>query len=350
MLVFFCGKLDFKITRHLYTWHKDENQIASLPPPTKDKQSDVFKERERALDKLRNQGDFIYNVNQLQSGKGALIIARRPEDGKHSAMDYLPCQYCLKFMIKKELWRHSKKCKFAPSTKGIHEASEVKASRALLYGAGVFNQGESTEFYQNVMETMKNDDIGKSVKNDYSIMKVGQVLYGRLGRNRATEVCYRIRLLGRLKCRLVPDSLHQRQNQLVTYIKPERFNDIVDAVKQVVRVSDETSLNGVIMFDKPETAKKLGQLVKRLAEFKQGQAIKERNSGDRQDATDFLTLYSTEWKDVIGSIACQTTKERRYNKKDMLPLTEDLVKLRRYCDKMIIKQSNLLKDSTIIQN
>ena len=57
------------------------------------------------LDALKNEGDFIYNIDILKSGtknKGGIIVAKR---GIHTAEDYLPCKFCLRFYVKNELWR-----------------------------------------------------------------------------------------------------------------------------------------------------------------------------------------------------------------------------------------------------
>ena len=66
-------------------------------------------ERKRALDILRNEGDFLYNVDILKNGDKngfGLIVAKRPQAREHSPKDYLPCKYCLRFYVKTELWRH----------------------------------------------------------------------------------------------------------------------------------------------------------------------------------------------------------------------------------------------------
>ena len=191
--------------------------------------------------------------------------------------------------------------------KQCQEKSHIKASKSLLYGAGVFDQERSntnSEFYRYVIDIMASDETGTTVRKDPSIKLAEQVLYGRLGKQRASEIRYRLRLLGRLKCELMPDTLVRNANNLDTYIKPDKFNSMVEGVKQLVKVSDERSLNGVIMFDKPETAKKVGQLVKKMAELKQGESIKDKYHDKRQDAIDFLMLYNTKWKD--------DTKERRF--------------------------------------
>lgn len=67
-----------------------------------------------------------------------------------------------------------------------------------------------------------------------------------------------------------------------------------------------------------------------MANFKIGKAIKERDTILRQEATDFIALHEVEWIEKISSIAHQTTKQKRFNKKDMLSVTEDVISLQKF--------------------
>lgn len=67
-----------------------------------------------------------------------------------------------------------------------------------------------------------------------------------------------------------------------------------------------------------------------MANFKIGKAIKERDTISRQEATDFITLHEVEWTEKMSSIAHQTTKQKRFNKKDMLSVTEDVISLQKF--------------------
>ena len=51
---------------------------------------------------------------------------------------------------------------------------------------------------------------------------------------------------------------------------------------------------------------------------------------------------------IIGSLANQTTNEKRFNKKEMLPGTEDLQKLQKYLDNEIVFVSCVLAPGVIL--
>lgn len=174
-------------------------------------------------------------------------------------------------------------------------------------------------------------------------------MFEKLGKQRASEVRYRLRLLARLK-RKLRDRNASHGLDMSSYIKPENYDMFLESTKDLVGVCDERSLNGVKMFKKPEMGKKIGHLIKRMANFKIGKAIRERDTISRQEATDFLTLHEVEWTEKVSSIAHQTTKEKRFNKKDMLPVTEDLISLQKFLDTKLREYTTLLNTEKTISN
>lgn len=64
-----------------------------------------------------------------------------------------------------------------------------------------------------------------------------------------------MRFLERIK-RAVKSLTKADASELSKYLSPDKFDNVVEAVRTTVGVSDERSLNGVIMFTKPELAKK----------------------------------------------------------------------------------------------
>jgi hypothetical protein len=183
-----------------------------LPAPSKIKKNTQI-DRERTLDALRNEGDFLYNIEVLKNpcDRRELIVSRRPEKGVHVKADYLPCKHCLRFYVKGDLWRHGQRCKFSPDplcseTVTLNEEVKVQSKMVasgmrILYGAGVRlakENGQDTEreeFYVHVLQALQDDAIGKRVKNYSGILMFGRTQFERLGRRRAGEVRYRMRLL-----------------------------------------------------------------------------------------------------------------------------------------------------------
>ncbi|KAL4223320.1 hypothetical protein ACF0H5_016791 [Mactra antiquata] len=137
----------------------------------------------------------------------------------------------------------------------------------LLRGAGIYLKHGDTppqndEFYTYVRGALQNDSVSRSCKNDPAIIQYGKTEFERLGR-RANEVRYRMRILERVKeevMRLCQSDCSV--TSLESLLTPDRFPSFVLAVRAVVGIAEERSLNGVIMFDKPELARKVGQMLK----------------------------------------------------------------------------------------
>lgn len=53
-------------------------------------------------------------------------------------------------------------------------------------------------------------------------------------------------------------------------------------------------------------------------------------------------MYGKHWGDRIGSVAHQTSKERRFNKKEILPATEDIITLQKYQNEQVMKKMKAL--------
>jgi len=101
-----------RIARHLTTVHSDEHEVA-------DCLSKTDTEKRKGLEKLKNMGNFKYNVEILRKREGELIIGRRI--GRHVSCDYLPCPFCYTFYIGKDLWQHRNSCQFAPTRRNQYK-------------------------------------------------------------------------------------------------------------------------------------------------------------------------------------------------------------------------------------
>lgn len=333
----FCNKLSTKISRHLCMMHKDEREIASLPDVPKNKTSqsgrDTLKKRALELDKLRNMGDFHHNLNVLLDKRGILLLGRLAmRDYVHRPDDYLPCKYCLVFYYKKELWRHAKKCSFRNMPLDSERKTSkcmIEAGKLLLQGAGVKLSGcdLDPDFLQLVLGSMQKDRTSIAVKSDPLILLLGKTLFTKLGRMRAGDVRSRLRNLARIKLELrkvcnIPEA------SIGDLIRPDLYDHCIEATRSLCGVADETNLNGAMMFAKPSLALKVGHLLRKVATMKRGQAIRQSDQKGKADVDDFLNLHEAEWGDKIGSLARQTLSQRKFNRKEILPLTNDLVKLK----------------------
>lgn len=98
---FICRDFHFKIARHFKSHIKENSDIAyalSLPAGSAT--------RKKLLDNLRNRGNFEYNRDVLQKGRGQLKVKRRAKKVEYKKYEY--CIHCKGMFLRPELWRHEK--------------------------------------------------------------------------------------------------------------------------------------------------------------------------------------------------------------------------------------------------
>ena len=263
------------MARHLSSFqHADHPDIVRLPPKTSTGQA--RKDRLQQLDKLRNLGDFLHNVQVLQNKDPAseLIVGRRSTEGTHLASHYLACRYCLVFYLRGELWRHAKNCEFRRSPLNARPESEeeeslakedlVKCGKLLIMGANTFGTETKLDkdYIRDVLLTTNDDMIGKKAKGDGDIVALGAVLYKKLGTQRSGHIRSLMRLLARVKVDLNNKGLSHVNTfgprpDLADYLRPECFDQVCMSIQRVAAISDQKTVNGVQMLGKPGNALKL---------------------------------------------------------------------------------------------
>ncbi|XDV25571.1 hypothetical protein PO909_029471 [Leuciscus waleckii] len=110
---FVCGKAQSKIVRY-FKAHENENveiaEALSFPAHSK--------KRKELLQALRNKGNFLHNNNVLKKGTGELKVKRCSI--KQNSKTYEYCVYCQGMFVRKELWRHMKRCSAKKSKELVH--------------------------------------------------------------------------------------------------------------------------------------------------------------------------------------------------------------------------------------
>ena len=268
------------MARHLEIVHKNVPEIANLPKVPKGGGDVENKEiRSKAFTKLRNLGNFSHNVNVLLNKSGSLYVAKRPHNKCVTAEDFLPCQYCLAFFMKQELWRHFKNCKFRDAKINYEKEEQkkrcsedfVKGGMDLLNGAlgsRFFSSHDDDNSFENlVLKRFHKDDISRCIRSDDLLLLFGKMQLKKLGRERASQVREKLRILGRLK--LVLRSISGEENSSISeYITATKFDLCVKAIQKLAEESNQQSLSGTNTYHKPTLALKAGQFLKRVAGLK----------------------------------------------------------------------------------
>nr|XP_054599976.1 uncharacterized protein LOC129164327 isoform X2 [Nothobranchius furzeri] len=316
---YICGKLQTKFTRHLQTHektHADVARVLSLPKKSKD--------RMKMLTKLRNKGNHSHNSEVLASGIGSLKL-RRTAKKNYEGRDYIHCMYCQALYLRRDLWRHVRKC----SSKPVEANSEVGRKKVL----SLASMTESALCQQispgvwKILTGMKDDEISSTVRSDLSILQLAQSFFNKHGQD-STKYDYirqRLRECGRLLLMLRKDfSIHTFEDA----VRPANFDVVISAVKKVSGYDEEKHC-----YHTPSLALKLSHSLQKVNDILHCRALMAQDSTLIKSTQSFKTLYAKKWSELISHTALTTLNERHFNKPSTLPFTEDVQRLHRHLEK-----------------
>lgn len=193
----------------------------------------------------------------------------------------------------------------------------------LLAGADEIEDQHARDLNSLVLIPMKDDEVKEVVMNDYLICHFGKVLLRKLGERRKYDISARMRALGRMMIEIKDDNPDLCLNDV---IGKNTFDKVVHAV-ELLSGLHQTS-EGTRAFNTPSLPMRLGNILRKICQIKRGLAIRAGNSIEENEANCFDKLMDGEWADSISSIAQATLKTNKFNKPELLPVTQDLVKLR----------------------
>ena len=321
----FCEKSVFHMSRHLDRKHSEEPLVAAALATS------VKPDKALALRKIQFSGIYKHNVGVLQKNTGVLIVGRAPATTRE-ASDYLPCEFCLQFFIRRELFRHCEGCDFRnPDTLG----SGVSAGRALLYGS--VSDGSDTAVMQTVFSRMRDDKLTAIAKSDRTIKQLGTMLLRKLGARRALDISAKMRELARLLV-IVRQNDDDTNASLDSVMTSQGFDRVLSAIDVVGQPT--TSACGRRIFQKPGIVIKLGASLVKCAQLKRGQGLRDGDSVAVNEAEDFLALHKYEYTDNMSSAAHASYRIKGNTLSDY-PEESDLQLLREYQKK---KMTDLVDD------
>lgn len=174
-----CGTgIKNKICRHMLTVHKNEKQIM-----------DILLQAKRCAERMKLLKLLCkHNAKVLKQGEGQIVIGRRTSGTSgvnRPATQYLPCEFCKRFIVKENLWRHYKSCKsrleyyagnqMSCPTHTDENVRDVKNRTMAIQGSRMLLHSvlftDSEEILMELMERMRDDDVKETVIKDKLIRK-----------------------------------------------------------------------------------------------------------------------------------------------------------------------------------
>lgn len=323
----FCEKLFPNIARHITNKHASELDVAKiLLLPKKSKQ------RRMAWQKLVNKGDYAHNYSVLEANNGTAIPRYRSRKQQERS-NFVFCYSCKALYKKKDLWKHKKTCSSEDTSLKIRPVHAGKLMMPPTQGAG-------RALFENVLARMKDDEIKSALLKDELILRYGNSLCEAKSsiKHHRTYISNKLRDLGRL---LIAAS-KRNLNVISVYdlMKNTNWDLLIESVKCVAGFNIENN-----HFDKPDLAKKLGYRIQTCAELEHFRSLKAGDKEKQEVTETFLNLYRLGWAKAISSKAQSSIQDNKYNKPQLLPLVEDVVRLNKALEKKAIDLCIAIKEN-----
>jgi hypothetical protein len=327
----YCDKSSTNLSKHILNKHKTEDYVQeALRHPTKSYA------RKMALEKCRNLGDFHHNCEVIKTGKGQIIPWRSPPEPV-SAKEYVPCPCCYAFFQEQHLWRHHKECKFCIKADRKHSLRSIKAEAQLLLPT----MHEISSALQNkVFSNMNRDECSILARNDRIITKYGEKLLQK--HSNLPHLHAYIRTKMKELARLVACARRRDKdiNWLSDCLDPSKFETVLAAVRETCGFSTDTNSYRI-----PSLALKLGHALKKCCAIEVCSCIKNGNSERKKRVEDFLYLCEKEWTSEVSSAAISTLTSAKMNRPQVLPLTDDIMKMNSFLNDESTRLQNIMAKS-----
>ena len=310
----YCSKLVNKLTRHVKLCHSKEEMVEQAI------KTECPQQASKLFEFIRHLGNYKHNIKVLTEGTGMLIVVRRPTNTKSSS-HYIPCGSCMGFFEKRELCKHTKKCKFVKN----NAKSTVADGKVMLITHLLKNT--MAPFYEGIIDSMKKDEIRQKIESDHLLLKFGGILFEKYGNAHANYIRQRMRQLGRLLIACDNNSTSTSLN-LIDILTPKKLDFIIDVTKNIC-YSEKAPKQSICL------ALKIGHSLKKCALVGKSIAIKEGNYTILKEIDHFLQIFPSEWADNISAKALRNLYDKKLDKDVILPVTDDLLKLTKYLNNEI---------------
>lgn len=273
----YCKKPYIKMARHLSQKHANEMDVVHALGFRKGSKKRLF-----VLEQLRKKGNYQHNVEVLKNGSGELITSKRANKD-YSVGVYLPCQYCLAFYIRHELWRHERRCQMRTNGNPVCLKRTVSSKLLPL-------QGSVSGDLEEAIHSMKQDSVLHHLRDDALICKYGAWLFVKLGHDKKRQIYITQKMRELARFMLAVKELDGSVQYLHHVCTPSRFDLVIKGAK-IVSGFDET-LN---KFEKPSLAIKIGNSIRQAAEIICGENVMEGDTETVANVKEFIGLLEKNW-------------------------------------------------------
>lgn len=312
---FVCGKACTKFTRHIKLHRRDNIEIATAFKLRKNS-----KQRAHILEVLRNRGNYQHNKSVLINGTGLIKVVRKPKED-FDTQNFENCMYCKGLYMRKELWKHVRRCMSNP------ERDIPKTSKSVLGLAALAecpHLKTISEDVKRMLCDMHQDEVAQTVRNDEYVLKLAQDFFDKKGngKDRHAFVRQTIRCVGHF---LILLRKKYAIRNLAEAIKPSKFSLVTKAVEEIAEF-----IEGKKCFAVPSLARRIGLALRKYCILSAQRAVAV---GDRkliQATGTFMDLF----KNAQSQFALGEKRRLGIQSKSFLmPFVSNLIRFHCYLEK-----------------
>lgn len=324
------------MARHLETMHSDRAEVAvAFQYPKKSR------ERYKIWNKLINEGNFAHNKEVLKTGKGQLIVRKRPKQPA-KVTDFVHCPHCRGLFWKKFFFKHLSNC--PEKQKNENEARIGRKSIALKCVLETSEDIGISDGLKGILCGMIYDDVTHTIMNDKIILQFGEQMFNQCGDNVKKQgyIKQSLRHLGRL---VIEAAKTTPLRNLEEFFYLSSFPHVVSAVNILAGYDPESKTYSI-----PSLALKLGHHLQKACCIVEDNAVKCGDDSLAKSAQKFLFVYQKKWNKLISSDALKSLKETKLITEKKVPLVQDVKSLSFYLESTHLLAEKNLRETCSAEN
>ena len=323
-------------SRHLTRRHAEEKEVVALKGLS-------LKEKKEHISLIRSCG--IMEANET---RGVVNPKRRPPPGKEvNLQTHILCQHCKQYLRKTNMRKHNKRCfaNFEQQEEG--EGRSRALINSMIYTATQRKYGkllENLSMKVEVLERLRPDKEAEELLKDVMILRWGDTLYKKTPTGRKT---YHINSKVRLCVRFVHQMRRinaETYTDLTSCLRADAYEDVLVAVRELAKYDPSTRTFGA-----GTNALHFGTYLVQIANLYENLVIRQRSITQEekartiQDLDWFRKQINNEWTCEVGSLAKKELARKSAEKPYLLPLTEDIKKIKELLDLTAERSYNQLQ-------
>ena len=261
-------------------------------------------EQNTAFAMLKRRGIFEDNKERIRTNNTNLIRERRRGKSKLAI-----CSHCNGFFSVKTIWKHKRNCtdSSTPSTVTVQSLQNACPG------------GITAEFKTNVVDHLRDDDIGNVCREDELILHLGKKLWNRNIKRERKPILAGMRRMGRLL--LTFREVAGREDlQGKDLFDSSLFETLEEAL--VIITSKEDDVNDV----KNGLKLNLGYLLKKAANVQKAIYCMTKRMDEAASIDNFLCVLDLNWESLFfrSQVAVASKRQETLRRPQALPREQDV--------------------------